>query len=369
MVFFGRAVLPVAILLTLALPACAQFNWGTATPESQGMSTSKLNSMQRTLQSRGTTHFLVIRNDKIIYEWYAPGHSRTTKHSTASMAKALVGGVSLALALDDGLIALDDLAIKYVPQWNHISLKKDIKVRHLGSHISGMANADQGDSGWESEFWKRKPPPNDPFTISRDKAPILFLAPGTGYQYSNPGTAMLTYCVTASLRNAPIKDIWTLLRDRIMRPIGVPDAEWSCGYEQTFTVDGLPLVPSWGGGNYSPNATARVARLMLKGGTWEGKELISAPAVQAITTDARTPGNVAQGWWTNSDRRADTLPADAFWGTGAGHQVVLVVPSLNLIAVRNGEDLDPSNPDVALQKYFFAPLMAAVTTSQTSKGP
>ncbi len=32
-----------------------------------------------------------------------------------------------------------------------------------------------------------------------------------------------------------------------MRPIGIPDAEWSVGYERTFTVTGLPLVGAWGG--------------------------------------------------------------------------------------------------------------------------
>jgi len=32
-----------------------------------------------------------------------------------------------------------------------------------------------------------------------------------------------------------------------MRPIGVPDAEWSVGYGETSEVEGLPLVASWGG--------------------------------------------------------------------------------------------------------------------------
>ena len=31
-----------------------------------------------------------IRNDKIIYEWYAEGHSASAKHYTASMAKAII---------------------------------------------------------------------------------------------------------------------------------------------------------------------------------------------------------------------------------------------------------------------------------------
>jgi hypothetical protein len=358
-----------------AQAAHAQFSWGTATPESQGMSTAKLDAMQTNLQSRATSHFLVIRNDKVVYEWYASGQSRTTNHYTASMAKALVGGVSLGLAIDDGLISLDDLATRFVPQWGGVARKSQIKVRHLGSHTSGVEDAEENNlphdqlTGWKGDFWKRLAVPNDPFTISRDLAPCLE-TPGTLERYSNPGIAMLTYCVTGSLRNAPVKDIRTLLRDRVMRPIGVPDAEWNCGYGQTFTVDGLPLVPSWGGGNYSPNATARVARLMLKGGTWEGAELMNAAAVQAITSDAGTPGNGGQGWWTNSDGSGGTLPAGSYWGAGAGHQVVVVVPSLSLIAVRNGGTLDSTlSYDAALRTHFFDPLMAAVTSSQTSGAP
>ena len=76
---------------------------------------------------------------------------------------------------------------------------------------------------------------------------------------------MLSYAVAASLKEAAIKDIRTLLRDRVMRPIGVPADEWSCGYGKTEEVDGLSLVASWGGGSYSADATARVARLMLRG--------------------------------------------------------------------------------------------------------
>jgi hypothetical protein len=51
-------------------------------------------------------------------------------------------------------------------------------------------------TGWKGDFWKRLDPPSDPFTIARDKTPILF-EPGSQLQYSNPGIAMLGYAVTA----------------------------------------------------------------------------------------------------------------------------------------------------------------------------
>ncbi len=52
---------------------------------------------------------------------------------------------------------------------------------------------------------------------------------------------MLGYCVTRALQKGPDKDIRSLLKNRLMDPIGVSDNEWSCGYGQTFVVDGLPL--------------------------------------------------------------------------------------------------------------------------------
>jgi len=344
-----------------------------ATPASQGMSSQKLAALRDDLAARKTTGLLIVRNDKIVCEWYAPGQSAASKHGTASMAKAIVGGLSLAVAMSDGRIALDDPAAKFIPQWKDNPRKSRITIRHLGSHTSGIEDAEADNlpheklTGWKGDFWKRLNPPRDPFTIARDAAPVLF-EPGEKMQYSNPGIAMLTYAVTASLRDSPHKDIRTLLRERVMRPIGVPDDEYSIGYGQTFVVDGLPLAGSWGGGAYTARAVARIGRLMLREGDWDGRQLISPDAVQQVTRDAGTPGNCGIGWWNNNDGAYAKLPRDAFWGSGAGHQIVLVVPSLNLIAVRNGELLapaasEPSQYHEPVRRFLFDPLVDAVTTT------
>lgn len=85
--------------------------------------------------------------------------------------------------------------------------------------------------------------------------------------YSNPGIALMTYGVTAARRDAPQKDIRSLLRERVMRPLGAADAAWSVGYGKTSMVDGLPLVGSWGGGAYTARAAARVGRQTLRPAT------------------------------------------------------------------------------------------------------
>jgi CubicO group peptidase (beta-lactamase class C family) len=151
-----------------------------------------------------------------------------------------------------------------------------------------------------------------------------------------------------------------------MRPIGVPDQDWSVGYGRTPVVDGLPLVGSWGGGSYTARAVARIGRLMLREGDWDGRRLISPDAVRQVTRDVGTPGNCGIGWWSNNEGECAKLPRDAFWGSGAGHQIVLVVPSLNLIAVRNGELLaaagsEPSQYHEPVHRFLFEPLADAVT--------
>jgi CubicO group peptidase (beta-lactamase class C family) len=360
-----------------ALCGAAEFEWTSATPESQGMSSEKLATMRDDLAARKTTGLLVVRNDKIVCEWYAPGQSAKSKHGTASMAKAVVGGVSLAVAMTEGHITLDDPAAKFVPQWRDDPQKSRITIRQLGSHTSGIEDAEADKlpheklTGWKGDFWKRLAPPRDPFTIARDAAPVLF-APGTKMAYSNPGIAMLTYAVTASLRDSPHRDIRTLLRERVMRPIGVPDEEWSVGYGQTPVVDGLPLVGSWGGGSYTARAAASVGRLMLREGDWDGRRLLSAEAVRQVTRDVGTPGNCGIGWWSNNDGSYPELPRDAYCGTGAGHQIVLVVPSLNLIAVRNGDTIataggEPNAYHVPLRRYLFKPLVDAVLAIRIQK--
>ncbi len=354
----------------------ANFEWETVSAKSKGMSSEKLDAAKDTLATKGTKTLLIIRNDKIVYEWYASGWGPKRRHYTASLAKALVGGVSLMLALNDGRLSVDEPACNYIPEWKEDRQRSKITIRHLATHSSGVEDAEQDEiphfelPGWKGGFWKKDP---DPFTLSRDNAPIIF-PPGTKYAYSNPGMAMLSYAITASLQDTEHTDVRTLLRERVMRPIGVKDDEWSIGYGQTYKVNGLNLVANWGGGGYTARAVARVGRLMLRKGNWQGKQIVDSRFVEEVVKYAGTPlpdrpaGNPnpgsGLGWWTNFDGVWTKVHRDAFAGAGAGNQVLLVVPSLELIIVRNGSNLyDPAKEEGfwgGLEKYLFNPVMEAI---------
>jgi CubicO group peptidase (beta-lactamase class C family) len=343
------------------------------------MDPAMLESAWSLLKDRRSTAFLVIRHDRIVFERYEQGYGRIKPHYTASMAKALVGGLGLIVAMGEGRIRSDDPANRFMTRWRGDPRHEAITVRHLATHTSGIEDAEADGlphdrlEGWKGEFWKRLDPPRDPFTLARDVAPVLD-QPGSGYRYSNPGMAMLGYCVTASLRGGADADLRSLLKHRVMEPLGVPDAEWSVGYGTTTKVDGLPLVATWGGASYSPDAVARVGRLLLRRGTWEDDSLLVPGVVDAALSHSGLPGHSGLGWWVNRSHGGSRLwksaPEDAFGGAGAGQQLLLVVPSLELIVVRNGQTLDPAlGFEEGLDRYVVAPVVRAVATHREPPYP
>lgn len=377
------------------------FTWEHARPGDLGVSAEQLDSLANSLIASGTKKLLIIKGDKIICERYADGwHDSIRSHYTASLAKALVGGLSLSAAMTDSLLDPDAPAYRFVPSWRRERMKSKITIRHLATHTSGLEDAEipaedqkklqakgldrhMDIPGWKGLFWKQQP---DPFSLSRDSTDVLF-TPGTQFQYSNPGIAMLTYAVSASLKNTRYADIRDYLRKRVYDAIGISRNEYSIGYGKTFTVDSLNLVPSWGGAGFTAHAIARIGRLMMRMGNWQGTQVLDSAVVHACVTwggtglpseaqrhprDPKTgkPLKVnpvpatTMGWYSNFDGVWEYLPRDAFCGAGAQNQMLLVVPSLDLIVVRMGERLfDESNGENfwgGAEERLFNPIMNAI---------
>jgi CubicO group peptidase (beta-lactamase class C family) len=354
----------------------AELDWPGAGVREAGFDPDKLNALRDDLARRTTTGFLVIRGGRKVMEWYSPDFGPTKPHYTASLAKALVGGTSLIVAMSDGRIRPNDRVSKYIPSWEKDPKKSRITIRQLATHTSGIEDssvegyAHGKEPAWKGQFWRREP---DPFSVSIIDAPVIF-EPGTSFEYSNPGMAILAYCVTASLKGAPQTDIHTLLRDRVLRPIGVPDADWSIGYGKPTQMDGLDVYANWGGASFTPRAVARVGEWMMKSGAWDGKALVRPAVIQQAANytgmpipprtpeDSNRPGS-GLCWYTNFDMAWPAVPRDAFAGSGAQQQVLLVVPSLDLVVVRNGSDLSEDakqHSAAATYRHLYEPLMAAM---------
>lgn len=374
LIAFCALVVALAATVRAVAAEVETFEWKAGEASALGLSAEKLEVLRKGLAERGTKALLVIRRDRVAVEWYAPDFSAEKAHYTASMAKGIVGGLSLAVAMQDGRIRAEDPASKYIWQWKDDPRKSKITIAQLATHSSGVEDAEDEKktpherlTGWKGNFWKRRP---DPFTISRDLAPVVD-NPGEKVRYSNPGMAMLAYAVTAAISDGEHKDIRTLLRERIYEPIGIEAKQWNIGYGQSYRADGLDLVANWGGGSFVPRATARVGRLMLREGEWDGKRVLDAAVIRACIdgpggAEARQWEGAGSprpgfGWWTNRDKAWKSAPRDAYVAAGAGHQILLVIPSLEMIVVRNGSQIEPKETFwAALEKHLLSPLMEAV---------
>jgi CubicO group peptidase (beta-lactamase class C family) len=347
-------------------------DWTAISPADAGLNPAKLEAWRSSLVAHRTTGLIVIRRGRIAFEWYAPEWDANRTHGTASMAKALVGGMSLALAMNDGRISPEDQASKYIVSWRADPLKSKITIRQLATHTSGLSDAEEDGiphdrlPGWKGDFWKRTP---DPFSIAVRQAPVLF-EPGTQNAYSNPGMAALSYAITAALKGG---DIRTMLKEKMLDLLGVPERDWSIGYGRAYEVDGLKLYANWGGASFTARAAARVGQLMMLQGTWNGRELIRRDVIKKVLSDqgmprpsrSATDPAPASGlaWYTNADGIWPAAPRDAFAGAGASHQVIFAAPSLDLIVVRNGDALGDTEPGFWGPVYDLVvkPLMEVVT--------
>ncbi len=137
----------------------------------------------------------------------------------ASMSKAFTALAILKLR-DEGRLSLDAPAETYVPElrgWRYpTSDSTRIRVRDLISHVGGFVT----DDPWGD---RQTPLPEADFTrMLREGVPFT-RAPGTAFEYSNFGYALLGRIVT-NVSGRPYKDY---IEQEIMRPLGMD----STGYD------------------------------------------------------------------------------------------------------------------------------------------
>jgi CubicO group peptidase (beta-lactamase class C family) len=323
-----------------------------------------------------TKALILVKDNKVVFEWYK-NNNPGRLYGVASLSKALVGSMSLALALHDGLVSMDDPAWHYIRHWEQDPIKKRITIRHLATHSSGMPHRPEkadNKSGWEYAFWNRKP---ELFSLVLSDAPLECM-PGECYKYSGPAYAALAYALTNRLRTTDQPDARAQLEERLMQPLGIPDSDWSISYGESYEVDGMTVYASWGGASFTARAAARIGQLMLSGGKWNGKELINAASVKQVISYMNTPlpdnSTVkplpAAGWWSNANNAWPSLPTDAYVGAGAGHEIMLIVPSMGIVLVRYGRklgnDLWAGDYWNALERKLFRPLMKTVTNQHST---
>jgi CubicO group peptidase (beta-lactamase class C family) len=285
-------------------------DWQTATAESQGLSAATLDAAAAYAEKYGGGSGCVLRRGYLVREWGDPKRLADIKSAT----KGVVGTTLLGLAVDAGLVTLDDLAVKHYPTIGAADNAKDrlaeITIRHLATMTAGF------DDG---------------------RPPKLMYRPGTDGFYSNDGSNMLAEMLTLRFG----EDLAVVLKREVMDRIGVQSSEWKWreNVYRAKTINGLRSREFASGITITHRALARIGYLYLREGNWDGRRILSREFIRTATRPTNLPSFVpyyAFFWGSNSRGTFRDIPSDAYWALGLGDSFVVVCPSLDVVAVRLG---------------------------------
>jgi CubicO group peptidase (beta-lactamase class C family) len=317
-------------------------DWETATPESQSMSADGVKQVGEWLKAHGSKTGLLVRHGKIVGEWYFDGAKRDSKFIVYSSTKSF-SSTAAGLAIAAGKLKLDSKLGEFFPAAKPES-KRDITVKQLLSMTSG-AHSDNGLLG-------RK----DLNQYLLTELPMDF-TPGAKWEYTNTGLQLLSQLI----KEATGQNIPEVLEAGIFQKIGIKDADWS--WEET---DGLPL--SYSGLHITARSFARYGLLFLNGGQWNKETIISADWVKEATK-ASQDLNPRYGylWWNNANDAWPGVPADAYAAMGKFSNDMLIVPSLDLIVIRQVGDDTGNNRQIKIDELFSLATGAVQDVSPSTK--
>jgi CubicO group peptidase (beta-lactamase class C family) len=299
--------------------------WRAVTSAEAGLNAKQLEAA-RDYALTGEGSGMIICGGELVLDW----GDRKQRYDLKSSTKSL-GSICLGLAIGDGKVKLDDLAIKYQPTLGVPPEKNKatgwidkITLYHLATQTAGFEKP----GGYGK----------------------LLFAPGTKWRYSDAGPNWLAECLTLAYQ----RDLNDLMFERVFTPIGITpeDLVWRKNQYREKELNGVARREFGAGINADVEAMSRIGYLMLRGGKWKDKQLLPAEFVARCgvpqkevaglqTADdpdhAGSPPHYGLLWWNNGDGTLKDVPRDAYWSWGLYDSLIVVIPSLDIVAVRAGK--------------------------------
>ena len=391
--------LPVALVsVCLFLARAGAEEIARATPQEMGLAAAKLDQVKTIVQTMVDKHraagavVLVARRGKIV-QIVCVGKMDTATGKPMrpeaifriySMTKPITSVAALMLA-DDGKLALDDPVRHYLPEFKGLRVHtgkgdetvpaaREMTVRDLLRHTSGLSYGLLGDSAVDRLYRANKIGDREDtladLVRKLGKLPLEY-QPGKHCSYSFSTDVLARVVEVAG--NKPFDEF---LQEQIFRPLDMRDTGFAVPDDKLdrFTAshrrgkEGLevgdapetslfrkkPKFLSGGGGDSSGGgglvSTARdylrFAQMLLNGGELEGKRLLRAETVRAMTTNQLPPEALPMkvggtplmgvgfglGVGVRLADKPDTAAGEYSWG-GAADTAFWIAPQSELVVI------------------------------------
>lgn len=341
-------------------------DFGTAAPAEEALDAAKVQQAVTTLSARLRLSVHVFRNNCLVATDPINPVTDAVHNNMWSVTKSVVSMLT-GIAVGDGRLNLDDPIDRYLPTgpgWGDAA-HRAITVRQLLTQSSGLDQAILAEAGTMAI---------DPSLAREALAQPFRHVPGTTFQYSQLGPALLAYVV----QRAVGQDLVDYAQQRLFGPVGIEPGSYFWLRDREGTPYGFAHL------FLTPPQLGRLALLMSNDGRWQGQQLVPESYVHAVSAPTPTNGCYGLLFWTNRaapctgadiphaqtlQRRAiPSAPPDTYEMNGTGGQLAITVPSLNITVVTTGYfgNVYPNPPNLvgagpdAMQHTFMRTLMQAV---------
>lgn len=358
----------VATSLSLFLPQKASRSQHVARPNLDGQRLSKIGPRMKSLVDEGAIAgavTLVARDGKVLHleangfqdlESRMPMRTNTI-FDVRSVTKP-VTAIAVMILMEEGKLALNDPIDKHLPEFRKpAGQTNSITIHHLLTHTSGLPSS--------------RPTEIEQITIRRDRtlADVVALhakqepefAPGTQFRYTSGGFAILGRIIEVVSR----KSYEQFVKERVFDPLGMRDSFFFVPADKQTRVASLyrrqnGKLERWleleeysKGAKYSApefgmystaEDLAALCQMMLNGGTFRGRRILSRMSVAAMTANhtlnirssiTQKPAYYGLGWGLNGDPMNDfPLTSTASYGhNGAFGSIIWIDPQAGLVRI------------------------------------
>lgn len=275
------------------------------------------------LEKSNTLALIVIRKDTVLYENYFNGHSRESVSQLFSVTKSFMSTL-VGMAMYDGVIkSLDQPVSDFIPSFAE-GEKAKVTLQHLLNMTSGINFADYQNLGKLVTLYYAGD--QDGFV---DRVKIKH-EPGTHFAYSSLSTYILGVCLEKATGIATPE----YMRTKIWEPLGMEYDAYLAKDEKNGRAK------FYGGLAARAIDLAKLGRLYMYGGVWNGERLLSEEFVMACRQREKENGvwNYSNHFWL--DTYEGEVPAserEDFFAGGFRGQIIYANPADSTIVVRLGK--------------------------------
>jgi CubicO group peptidase (beta-lactamase class C family) len=280
---------------------------------------------------RHTQGVVVVRGGKIVDEWYAPGEGPDSWAASWSVGKSFASTL-IGIAISQGKIpSVDEPMTTYFPEWAGTP-KAAITLRDVLHMESGLQ--------WNEDYDVADVASSDVISMGLSSNELAYAAsrplahpPGTTFHYSS-GDAMLLSGVIEKATGMPAD---AYARQVLYDPLGMQQVEWwrdADGHTLTYCCT-----------DTTSRDFARFGLLFLRDGDWNGTQVVPASWVHDATQPtANSGGSYGYMWWIST---MPEVKGPIYNAIGFDGQYIHVIPSLDLVVVRNGDYVKSACPPIA----------------------